>query len=71
MADKGKGIPEDFQPFVFDQFAIADSSDVREKVGLGLGMLITKEFVEGMGGKIGFDSNRSGTTFWVQFPELK
>lgn len=72
VEDKGPGIPKDFQPYVFDKFAIADSSDVREKGGLGLGMLITKGLVECMGGEIGLESKPGmGATFWVQFPELK
>ncbi len=72
VADRGKGIPEDFQPYVFNRFTMADSSDVREKGGLGLGMLITKGFVKHMGGEIGFESKTDkGTTFWLRFPELK
>lgn len=72
VADHGAGIPEEFRPRIFQKFSQADSSDTRQKGGTGLGLSITKAITEQMGGAIGFDSKLdAGTTFFVDFPELR
>lgn len=69
--DTGRGIPEDFQPRVFERFAQADSSDVRRLGGTGLGLAITRSLVEQMGGEIGFQSQvGAGTRFNVRLPAV-
>jgi len=69
VIDRGRGIPEEFKPRIFQRFAQADASDAREKGGTGLGLSITKGLVERMGGTIGFDSRAgAGTTFWFELP---
>lgn len=71
VTDQGPGIPPEFQKRVFERFAQADASDSREKGGTGLGLAITKEFIERMGGKVGFDTvTGAGTTFWCELPLL-
>jgi PAS domain S-box-containing protein len=71
IEDRGEGIPESFRPLVFEPFSQADGSVTRKKGGTGLGLNISKELVEGMKGRIGFDSLEGyGTTFWVEFPLL-
>ena len=71
VTDQGPGIPPEFQKRVFERFAQADASDSREKGGTGLGLAITKEFIERMGGKVGFDTQVGvGTTFWCELPIL-
>ena len=71
VADKGEGIPTDFQPHLFDRFAQADSSDRRRHGGSGLGLNITKAIIDGHGGEIGFDTApESGTTFYVDLPRF-
>ncbi len=67
VSDQGPGIPLDFQSRVFEKFAQADASDSRQKGGSGLGLAISKEFIERMGGRVGFESREGqGTTFWCE-----
>ncbi len=72
VTDQGPGIPPSFQARVFEKFAQADASDSRQKGGTGLGLAITKEFIERMGGRVGFDTAEGhGTTFWCELPILE
>ncbi|WP_407293230.1 hybrid sensor histidine kinase/response regulator [Stutzerimonas zhaodongensis] len=72
VTDQGPGIPEGFRARVFEKFAQADASDSRQKGGTGLGLAITKEFIERMGGRVGFDTAEAqGTTFWFELPILE
>lgn len=71
VTDHGSGIPEDFQPQLFDKFTQSDSSDSRQKGGTGLGLSITKLIAEKHGGQIDFISRVGvGSTFFVELPEL-
>ncbi len=70
VRDYGSGIPEEFRSRIFGRFSQADSSITRQKGGSGLGLNISKDMVENMKGRIGFDSEvGEGTTFWVEFPD--
>ena len=72
VTDQGPGIAPSFQTRVFEKFAQADGSDSRQKGGTGLGLAITKEFIERMGGRVGFDTSEGhGTTFWCELPVLE
>lgn len=72
VTDQGPGIAAEFRARVFEKFAQADASDSRQKGGTGLGLAITKEFIERMGGKVGFDTAEGqGTTFWCDLPILE
>ncbi|MGK9066868.1 CHASE domain-containing protein [Stutzerimonas chloritidismutans] len=72
VTDQGPGIPEGFQNRIFEKFAQADASDSRQKGGTGLGLAITKEFIERMGGRVGFDTQVGhGTTFWCELPIIE
>ncbi len=53
VRDNGRGIPEEMQPRVFDEFVRAHP-DVSE--GTGLGLAIAREAVEQMGGRIWLQS---------------
>lgn len=69
VQDYGEGIPEEFRSRIFSKFSQADSSSTRNKGGTGLGLHITQQMVEYMGGEIGFDTEiGKGTAFWVDFP---
>ena len=69
VQDFGDGIPAEFRSRIFQRFSQADSSATRKAGGAGLGLHITRQIVERMGGCIDFDSEVGrGTTFWVEFP---
>lgn len=69
VADQGPGVPASFRASIFSPFSQADGSATREKGGTGLGLHITKQMVERMGGRIDFNSAEGfGSTFWVDFP---
>ena len=69
VADNGPGIPEEFQPRIFDRFSQADSSTTRRVGGNGLGLNITKNLVEAFDGEISFDTKvGEGTVFHILLP---
>ena len=69
VSDTGYGIKkEDFNK-IFEKFTRLDSAVSNEIEGTGLGLVITKKFVDLMGGKIWFTSEfEVGTTFYVDLP---
>jgi signal transduction histidine kinase len=69
VADTGVGIDEAFLPNLFDAFKQESTGDAREFEGSGLGMSITKQLVDMMGGTIAVDSVKGeGTTVTVTIP---
>jgi len=65
VKDTGIGIPKDRLAVIFESFSQADSSTTRKYGGTGLGITISKQFVELMGGEIGVESQEGkGSTFW-------
>ena len=56
VSDNGMGMSADFKETIFDAFTRAESSVTNKIQGTGLGMAITKNLVEAMGGTIDVES---------------
>jgi signal transduction histidine kinase len=68
VTDNGVGIPVDQQPKIFSKLFRAQNVQDLDVEGTGLGLYITRSFVEALHGKIWFDSTSNGTTFYVYLP---
>ena len=69
ISDTGYGIKKEDFGKLFEKFSRLDSAVSNEIEGTGLGLVITKRFVDLMGGKIWFESEYEvGTTFFVDLP---
>jgi len=69
ITDTGAGIPTDKLPHLFDEFYQVDPSLRRSHAGAGLGLAITKHFVEAHGGRIWVESSAGkGTRFTFALP---
>lgn len=69
VKDNGMGIPKEMQQFMFKKFYQVDSSHRRKHPGTGLGLVICKGIVEGLGGKIWFESEPGkNTNFYFSIP---
>ena len=69
VADTGVGMSEDFIGHIFDEFSQEESSARTQYKGTGLGMAITKRYVDLMGGTISVESRKGeGSTFVVELP---
>ena len=66
VSDNGMGMSADFKENIFDAFTRAESSVTNKIQGTGLGMAITKNLVESMGGTIEVESEANrGSSFEV------
>ncbi|MBK7338256.1 MAG: hypothetical protein IPJ00_19815 [Saprospirales bacterium] len=69
VKDTGKGIPAGHLPYIFDRFYQADDSNTKERGGSGIGLALTKELVQLMGGDISVKSREGhGTEVAVSLP---
>ncbi len=69
IQDNGIGMTKDQQERIFDAFSQADVSVTRKYGGTGLGLTISSQFVELMGGKLELESAKDhGTTFFFTVP---
>ncbi|MDH5682612.1 MAG: PAS domain S-box protein, partial [Spirochaetota bacterium] len=68
VIDSGKGIPEDRYDEIFQPFNRLGAEE-KGIDGTGIGLTITKELVELLGGTIGFKSQMDkGSVFWIHLP---
>ncbi|AGX43305.1 sensor histidine kinase [Clostridium saccharobutylicum] len=71
IIDNGIGIPDKDIPYIFERFYRSDLSRNKNTGGSGIGLTITKAFVEAHGGKIYLESTvNKGTTFTLEFPNI-
>lgn len=72
VEDEGVGIADSVRRRLFQPFSQADSSTARRYGGTGLGLTISKNLVELMGGRIGLESQEGkGTCAWFSIPFKK
>jgi signal transduction histidine kinase/ActR/RegA family two-component response regulator len=68
VADTGMGIPDARRDDLFNPFTrlVARNSEIE---GTGIGLTITKDLIELMGGRVDFESTEGeGSTFWIDLP---
>ena len=69
ISDTGIGIPSDRLEAIFHAFTQADGSTTRHFGGTGLGLTISSQLVELMGGKLSVESKEGeGSTFCFTLP---
>ncbi len=69
VSDTGIGIAEKDLDAIFDRFYQADGSNTRKGEGTGIGLALTKELVEVIGGEISVKSQSGvGTEFLILLP---
>jgi PAS domain S-box-containing protein len=69
VKDTGIGVPKNRQQAIFERFVQADIDDEMARQGAGLGLAITKSYVEMLGGKIWVESEEgNGSCFYFTLP---
>ncbi len=71
VSDNGLGISADFKEIIFDPFTRAENSVTNKIQGTGLGMAITRNLVEAMGGTIDVDSELGQGSCFEVLMDLK
>ena len=72
VKDTGAGIPREAQAYIFEPFRQVDSAVTHDNRGIGLGLSITKQLVDLMGGRITLESEfGKGSTFTILLPSNK
>ncbi len=67
VTDTGIGIPYERQAAIFEAFTQADGTSTRSFGGTGLGLTISRQIIEVMGGTIGVESTPGGgSSFWFE-----
>jgi PAS domain S-box-containing protein len=69
VSDTGVGIPPEAQVYIFEPFRQADNQMPRSHRGAGLGLSISRQLIELMGGQITLESEMGrGSTFTIWLP---
>ena len=69
VLDTGIGISKDIQKVIFDRFIQAEKSISKDYEGAGLGLAITKAYIDKLGGKIWLESEPGiGSKFYFTLP---
>jgi len=72
VTDTGYGIPQNEQSHIFSKMYRATNAKKISADGTGLGLYLTKSFVEKLGGSIAFHSTEGkGTTFTITMPNVQ
>ena len=71
VKDEGVGIPKERQEAIFERFIQVDIEDKMAYEGAGLGLTITRAYLEILGGKIWVESEEGiGSTFYFTLPYI-
>ncbi len=69
VRDSGAGIPPGDQRHIFERFFRSAAPVIGQKKGFGIGLYVTKQIVDRMGGELSFASEEgSGTEFTLRLP---
>jgi len=69
VKDNGIGIEEKEKKYIFERFYRGKEATLKWPFGIGLGLYLSKIFIQKLGGKIGFNSKKDkGSTFWFYLP---
>ena len=70
VSDTGIGIPKSEARHIFQSFFRASNAVNSQEMGSGLGLMLTRQLVQKLGGKLMFESEEGkGTAFWVVLPD--
>jgi PAS domain S-box-containing protein len=67
--DNGIGIKPEYRARLFGLFERIHNG--RQYEGTGIGLAIVRKSVERMGGKVGMESNGTGSKFWIELPSAE
>lgn len=67
VSDRGTGVPEHFEPKLFERFSQANSGTSKSVTGTGLGLAICRELAMLMNGQTGYFYDQ-GANFWIELP---
>jgi PAS domain S-box-containing protein len=72
VQDRGPGVAQEYQDFIFRRFATVPQEVSQGGYGIGLGLSVVKAIVEAGGGEVGVSQNpRGGAIFWFTLPEVQ
>lgn len=69
VIDHGAGVPEEFEPRIFDKFARVDKRNSQDNQGTGLGLAIVRGLARAGGGDAWYERNQpNGACFAIRLP---